>query len=329
MKKGLYWSSYNVFKCPQRFIWKYGFEGIDFGNGPGKPKSPDNIRSEHHAIMGTVIQSVVEDFYNNKLYIPLIENPTKEELRNTISVLSKKTKDKFSDEIYSEKKYINWREAPTASQMEKVCVDGVIGYIKTAVANYLFGEINEAEKHIVIDSLGDTGIKIGAKIDLYIERPNDSKHNPGITIVDGKNSKYMGKYLDKDQLLFYAVCVFLQKGVMPDRLGFVHYRFPYGNKISHISISKGVDWINFTSDDVVSMMSKIIETGKKLDTYKPEDFFSNPSPKMCRFCEWECEARKLQREANSKIKSKKNAFVLDNIGSDGFSDISLEETKWK
>jgi hypothetical protein len=105
---------------------------------------------------------------------------------------------------------------------------------------------------------------IGGKLDFLIRR--DDEPLKGITILDGKNAASRGKYTDPDQLRFYALTFYLQSGVMPDRLGFVYFRFPYGYIPPESEWEKGpdgtpikpepetgIEWIPFTRDDLTGI----------------------------------------------------------------------------
>ena len=63
----LYWSSLERYEqCPQKFLWYRGWGVIDVGGGPGNKKPKPKRSSEHHAVMGKVIQAVIEDLYNEE-----------------------------------------------------------------------------------------------------------------------------------------------------------------------------------------------------------------------------------------------------------------------
>ena len=65
----LYWSGLETYEnCPQEFLWKRGWGAIDVGGGPGRRKPLPLRSSRHHAVMGIVIQAVLEDMYNNELW---------------------------------------------------------------------------------------------------------------------------------------------------------------------------------------------------------------------------------------------------------------------
>lgn len=324
--KTIYWSNLECFeKCPLKFLWKHGFPGLDLGAGPGNPKPVDIKRSEHHSIMGSAIQAAIESWYNTGEWKKILDcNNKNNKIKEVADFLSDLSRKELKDRMYAENAYVDWREAPPYSEMEKTCVDGVVGYIKTIIANRLVGSVNVAEKRVVVDNPG-LGIKIGAKMDVYIEKERDSKYNPGITILDGKNSKKRGKYTDPNQLVFYATCIFLESGIIPDRLGFAYYRYPFGAAINSKEISKGVDWISFNEGDIEMIISRVKDMRSKMEEFG-SDYPANPSPNNCMWCEWECDARRIQKDINRGSRKK---FVIDvkECGEDGFSEISFNENR--
>ena len=65
----IYWSTLRLYeKCPQAFLWTKGWGDIDLGFGPGRGIPSKDKSSRHHAMMGTVIQAVIEKMYNDELY---------------------------------------------------------------------------------------------------------------------------------------------------------------------------------------------------------------------------------------------------------------------
>lgn len=338
--KAMYWSSLEIFEtCPQKFIWKYGHELCDFGDGPGKPKPVTTKRSEHHMVMGIVIQKVIEDFYNSGGCTGIIENGRdRDYMVSVLDKLQDDTIENFSLEMKREDRYVDYSASPSYKVMQKICIDGVIGYIKTIIANNLIGEVNEAEKRIVVRNLkvGDVNIDIGAKMDVYIEKK--SGKNSGITILDGKNSENIGKYTNKDQLILYAACLFLETKKLPDRMGFVYYRFPYGTNVSDLPSSyinkdyNGIDWIEFDKKSILGILERVAESKRKIMEYGVR-FPATPKPKHCCFCDWEsvCPDRQIQIESNRGSK-KKSVFIVDNREhfAEGFVEIeNPENIRWK
>lgn len=321
-QKSLYWSSFNTYRsCPQRFLWAYGHPAYDLGAGLGKPKPepPGDKKSEHDALIGTVIQYAVERLYNDKLW----KDPA-----NLMVKLENIVSDYFHEAQKS--RYINWSFSPSASEMLETCMAGVRGYIKTLKHHALIGEYTKAEKFLM-GFLQD--FPIAARVDVLISRePKPGRLNPGVTIIDGKNSKHKDKYTDPGQLIWYALCYYLQYKKLPDRLGFAYYRYPYGTPIEDSDeVETGISWVSFDQEDVRNLARKAIEARESI---LAREFEATPQPSYCRWCPWEsvCEPRQEQKATNSRNRgAKKKSLVSVDVvvDSDGFAEIDFENTEVK
>jgi len=310
----LYWSSLLKYEeCPRKFLWYRGWGDIDLGRGPGRGKEIPEKKSEHHAVMGIVLADMCEYFYNDEEY----KNP-----EGLLRRLETKCRASFNRNL--RRKYIDWRSAPTRDEMWEVIWSGVEGFIRTVKQNRLLGVYSRSE----VDLLGYVNkyTPIGGRADIIIRR-----EDTGITILDGKNSKSKGKYTDPDQLRWYALCHYLLYNKLPDRLGFVYFRYPAGAPVLDKDgndtgeVETGVDWIPFTREDIQGLAIRAIEARKGMDKKK---FPATPKPKVCRWCEFEpvCTPRLEQRAANS-AKRRKNSLKSSEefFGTlDGVVDLSFK-----
>jgi hypothetical protein len=282
----LYWSHLNDYeKCPQKFLWSYGWGNLDVGGGPGKKKPKPQDRSMHHAVMGIVIQGVLEDFYNQDLWK---DQEFRADLQNN---LIKMTRRRLSDSLT--RFYIDWSEAGSFEEVEKICIDGVLGYLKTMRHHKLMGKYARSE--VKLYGIVDKFLPLGGRADFVIRRDDT-----GVTLLDGKNSATKLKYTDPDQLRWYALCFFLSYHKLPDRLGFVWFRYPHSEELSE----PGLDWIDFTKRDLRELVERAHKVRKGQDK---EMFEAKPVAKNCRFCDYEpvCPERQAAKAENSSKRSKK------------------------
>lgn len=308
----LYWSNLERYEqCPQYFLWSKGWGAIDCGGGPGKKKPIPFKDSRHHAIMGIVIQGVLERLYNDELW---------RQPQGLVNRLVEMTEKEFKYQIAKPKNYIDWRVAPSRAEMLKVCRSGVVGYLRTMKHNRFLGEYARSE----VDLVGYVNkyTPIGGRVDFIIRRPDEGEL-PGISILDGKNSKSKGKYTNPDQLRWYAMVFYLQYGRLPDRLGFVYFRYPYGTPVEggeEGEVDEGVDWVDFTKEDIQGLAQRAINARKGIDK---EKFDPTPVPKVCKWCPYEtvCEARQAQKK--SRARRPKNTDDLLQ-GTDGFIEFGFE-----
>jgi hypothetical protein len=282
--------------------------------------------------MGIVLAGVIEDFYNDELW------RTRDGLLQRLEAIASK---RFSLEVANS--FIDWRLAPSRDEMLRLCTEGALNYVgKTLKAHKLLGPYARSE----VDLVGylDKYNPIGGRADVIFRRDDT-----GVTILDGKNSKeHWDKragqphfYTDPDQLRWYALCYLYAYRQMPDRLGFTYYRYPHGydwaaeveryeeearkgpthawkKQVAEFyrdrEPAEGVTWVDFTKEDLKGLAHRATEARKGMDK---ERFGATPSPKGCRFCDYEtvCPQRKAQKAENrSKRRSKQSDSLLDNAG---------------
>lgn len=307
----LYWTNLQRYEeCPKKFLWYAGWGTIDVGGGPGRKKPIPEKRSEHHILMGVVVGGVLEDLYNKDLWkLP------GEELKE---LLRERTRHAFEFE-WSKRTIIPYK-SPSRAELLKTCHEGVQGYLPTMVHNRLLGPYAQSEVNFV--AYVNPRTPIGGRCD-FIFRRDDT----GITILDGKNSKrYKNRkktdpeeyffYTDPDQLRWYALCFYLKHGRMPDRLGFVYFRYPFGTVLEGTDEPySGVTWIDFTKEDLVGLATRAVDAREKMER---EEFPALPTPTKCRFCDYisVCDERQEQIERNRRGRKPKKKDILDEAGGD-------------
>lgn len=293
---------FNYEVCPQKFLWYSGWERIDLGQGAGRPK-PRPLTSRHHAFMGIVIQGVLEDFYTHQMW----KQPEGLEDR-----LEKMVSLRMSREIAKPKMFIDQKMAPSWEEMAQVCRDGVLGYLPTMRHHKLLGEYAKSEEHIIAQMKGTS---IAGKVDFLIQRDKE------VTILDGKNSLTKMKYVDPDQLRFYALVFSVRYRRFPHKLGFVWFRYPYDAE----SGEDGITWVDWTQRDLKDLAERaqVAKSGMRR-----QEFGARAKAKHCSKCDFEdvCPERQelLQinraKRAASRKKKEKPELELPS------GDFSFEDT---
>lgn len=95
----------------------------------------------------------------------------------------------------------------------------------------------------------DITMKLGGRADFI-----HGKDKLDIWIVDGKGSQHREKYVDSDQLIWYAVQFYLRYHVAPTRLGFLFWKFP----------ADPVKWIDYGSEDMRNLVDTTCDIGNKI-----------------------------------------------------------------
>ena len=301
----MYWSTFDLYEnCPQRFLWQRGWKGIDLGYGVGEPIPSPKKDSMHHAVMGIVLAKAMEDLYNDQLYL---DPPT----------LREKLEDIVEKELRYQitRKYIDWNQT-SHEEMLKVCLDGVRGYLTTMKHNKLLGQYARSEVDLVAEL--KEGHLIGGRADLIIKRGSE------VGVYDGKNSKSKGKYTSPDQLRWYGLLYKACEGTLPDKLGFVYFRYPFGTLKEDGGVEQGVEYVDCNEVDLQTLSERAIQVR---DNIMAQKFDANPQPKYCMWCEYNemCEPRQKQRKANSKKRKKSLGLELDTKGA-VFFEFSLPRT---
>lgn len=288
--------------CPRMFLWSYGWDGIDLGYGDGKPRPKMDDSSRHHAVMGTVIQAVIEKMYNDELWRDPLE--LKQNLLDLVEPL-------FNREASKKKNVIHYdRARVTKEDLLKICKDGVAGFLKTMRKHRLLGPYAKAEVHL--GGWLNKWSRVGGIADVVIRRDDT-----GVTILDGKNTKNRVEGADPDQLLWYALMYRLTYKEMPNRLGFVWYRFPYTPATEDQPEEPGLDWVPFTLDQLKALGERFLLNREAMRKSK---FDPTPSPSTCRFCPFRevCPERIAQKEERSR------KVLVEGISAGSFSDLALD-----
>jgi hypothetical protein len=110
-------------------------------------------------------------------------------------------------------------------------------------------------------------LKMGGRCDFI-----HGKDRSNIWILDGKASKYREKYVDSNQLIWYAIQHYIKYNVMPQRLGFIFWAFP----------QDPLSWIEFNNDIIHQVTNDIFDVCKKIQS---KIFHTKPS-KECNMCDY-------------------------------------------
>jgi CRISPR/Cas system-associated exonuclease Cas4 (RecB family) len=213
--------------------------------------------------------------------------------------LTELTNEKFDRRVT--RTFIDFKESPSLAELRQVCLDGVLNYPRTMAKHRLLGDYAKSE----VDLTGwiDQYNKVGGKADILIRRSDT-----GITIMDGKNSAHKKKYLNPDQLRWYALCFYRAFSEYPDRLGYIYWRFPYDKETGE----DGVEWIEYTKDDLKRLAQLAVETKTKMFKQK---FAPTPLVATCRFCDYASVC-----SSAAKPKAREDNF-LENLGLESKSGV--------
>lgn len=245
----------NYWACPKMFLKKYWYE---------KPTIPKN---GYHIVAGEYIQKFFE-MYSNKWKSEGME------------VSPSSVRARMGDYW---KALLRWNDIDWSHPMSRLGPHDLLQEcIDTICANVNELDVYDGTKSEIkfVVSL-KTGDELVAKMD-FIKTTEANK----VIILDGKNSGTMGKYVDENQLLFYALIYRFKYGVLPDKIGFLYFRH------------KVIEYVEITEKRVDDLWKDMIRT--MVHIKKAKEFPATPSAKACRFCEYLATCEEGTADMNSR-----------------------------
>lgn len=206
------------------------------------------------SIFGSVVGCLFEDFYNEELWrqdqpqgavMARVEKTIQRVIREETTTTSK----------WRQAGVIRWRgeeegQNPKGmyADVEELAADvrdAVARGFQTIRTERLLGRDARAEVKLDADIQGH---RLGGRADFRMTR---TKPHHDRIIIDGKGSKWRDKYVDEKQLLWYAAQHRHHEGSLPDRLGFLYWRFDPPNSL---------DWIEPTHSQVDALLDKVFKS---------------------------------------------------------------------
>jgi hypothetical protein len=301
----LSYSGYKTYsECARAYYYNY----------IAKPKvAPDN---RVNMLFGSVVGTIFERFYTDKAW------KSKTVLDDLLGIVESTLQTTISQEM-KRGGLIQWKaQDPKAGYHSK---EDLLGDIKLAVPrgleiirqHRLLGVSAEAEVKL------DESVKghlLAGRADFIMERIAPHKD---LIILDGKGSKHRERYVDHRQLFWYANLYRRRFGRLPDRLGFVFWRFAPDNAVDWVDVK--AEEIEKLEDEVLQSMS-LIEEKKRASTEAVKAAFpAFPSNKACEFCSYKpiCEeanafftAKAAEKKSRRGLSAGVATNDLDGIGID-------------
>jgi CRISPR/Cas system-associated exonuclease Cas4 (RecB family) len=242
--------SYHAWKdyceCPQKYALRYR------RNVP--PTVPQN---DYHKLYGVTIEKFFELFCNRWRmrtggYMP--PDYTEKKLRAVYDQVLETTE-------------VNW-SAPFAKLSSEDIFQEVLKDTHTIMdsqnQNYFLNTRSEVEFSLATKM----GVNLTGRIDFIHEDPLTGDEY----IYDGKGATKIGKNVDIDQVLFYALLYHFQYEKLPVGLGFFYYRF---NTLVPVDIS--TDILNLFRIRLSQDIKTILDDTK---------FVATPCTKACKYCNY-------------------------------------------
>ena len=267
--------------CPRKYHYSYIL------------KDRTRVGDARGSFLGSIIGRVFEWFYTRRAWAT--SNP----LETTVSYVEDATREVFLRERFD--------KSSDPAFYGILCRD-LEKYVPTGIEiirnNGLLSSQSRAETDLTIEYTSqkhEMTLKIGGRSDFL--HGNSEKD---IWLLDGKASKHRDKYVDSEQLIWYANQHFLKYHIAPTRLGFIFWCFP----------EDPIKWIAYNNNNMRSSLDKTFEVAKKIQL---NQFDSIPSPE-CKRCDYreKCEDGikylvKHKAEAGERIDFDNSIFSFDSI----------------
>lgn len=307
--------SYSGFKvkgsCPKQYWHKY----VD----KTTPPKPDNCIN---SLYGSTIGVLFENFYVQKWWkLQNVEAHMLLEIEPTL------------DKVISEQRgrIIDWNDEKANYNTRSGIVEdiriGIPKGLQVIKENRFLGPVAIAEMKLDRD-FGPH--RVAGRADFVIQR---SKFGD-LIILDGKGSKHREKYVEAAQLKWYAFLYEAQTGVVPDKLGFVFWRF---------SGEKAVEWIDFTRDDLMMLKEEVLGTMDRIEKdvrrltvlsnqpkaayeYRQETFPAQPAF-GCNLCSYLdiCEEGSAKVKGKGKEEGSRKSKAPTTLPGSGVRELSLDD----
>ena len=140
--------------------------------------------------------------------------------------------------------------------------------VETIRANKLLTDNSRAEVNLTVvyaDRKTGLTVKMGGRADFIHGCREPS-------ILDGKGSAHRDKYVDSQQVIWYALLHYLKFHVAPTQIGFVYWKFP----------DDPLQWVDYDGQSLRDCVSLTFEVAQKI---LDKVFRPTPSPE-CRGCNY-------------------------------------------
>lgn len=233
-------------------------------------------------VTGMAVHSAVEAMYNKRMWEDPAVLGNRKELEWKMFGVADLVFAERSKEISACKQF-EVREAIEASHQS------IRIYLDEMVKHHLLSSDSEAETEMKAQ-IGKSSVH--GRIDVIVRR-NDT----GVTVIDLKVSSD-SKYINHDQLRFYALLHKLVVGKVPDRVGFVLLRPP---PMGMAAVDQTV-WVSCSEDDVSSIATRVMLAQRHIEAGL---FQPNPRSGACKYCKhWSvCGYRKAKNRRVFKPKT--------------------------
>ena len=183
-----------------------------------------------------------------------------------------------------EKNYVDWSD-PWVNETADQILENVYNDVLLNMNTFFFWK--EAQSEVSFEVLLKKSQDVlSCRMDFIWRKPDGT-----VEILDGKGTNKLDKNVDIEQLLFYALMYLLRNKRVPDKLGFLYYKY-------HL-----IKYIDFNMDTVMAFKDKLALVKRaisKTEVFEPVVGLS----KHCKWCAYRfgCDAYNDKKDANAQKK---------------------------
>lgn len=220
-------------------------------------------------LFGSTIGLIFEEFYTHKVW----------EVKNPVSALRERAKPAF-DRILAEERrrggvfdYKGNRDYKNHQDVLQDVLNRIPAGVQTIRRHWLVGSDAQAEVKLDNKFRGHT---LGGRLDFLMHRAPPCND---LVILDGKGSKHRDAYVSADQLYWYSMLYRSHHRAIPDRVGFIFWKFEGDEAVDWFPSTK--EKIDEIQDAALTAISNIEKAKKHLPTIA---FGTKPTVTKCKLC---------------------------------------------
>lgn len=252
----LSYSSFNTFQeCPKR----YWFERIQ------RLKRPEDTKRFIH---GSLIQKVVENWYNQKKFLLPGKEPRQWLQDNLIPIYNQ------DPDILKDRAKAKWESPEEEDRMLENCRTMLDTFVDLVKEHRLLASDQRMEMELSCELAPSR--KLTGRVDFWFPK------NDGVHLLDGKATAR--KIPGPEQLLIYVLMAQKSRGVLP-KVGFLYYKLGY------------VEYHEYTEQVLKDMLDRLHDT---FDQIEKGNFPAKPG-NPCYFCKYKGDCDDYKKMQHDKL----------------------------
>lgn len=242
----LSYSGRKAYDCPNQYHHRYVLK-------------TQVLRDPRTSFFGSMIGKVFEWFYERSVW----SGPDPDQVATSLIP-------EAVEYVLREEGFSRSQDSKYVAGVEEELYDLVPKGVSSIRANRLLSPNSRAEVDLTVNyfsSKHDLTVRLGGRTDfVHYQSPED------VWILDGKGSRHREKFVDTEQVIWYATQHYLKYHVAPSRLGFIYWRFP----------DDPVQWVEYGEQSVRDSLNHTFDVARRI---RLKMFDPRPSS-SCHMCDY-------------------------------------------